>query len=157
MSKATRDFVVGLFVLAGLGALAYLALQVGGIERQGEGGLEVSAEFAEIGGLKVRAPVVISGVKVGRVKRVELTPELRARVVLDVDAKFELPVDTSAAIRTEGLLGQQFVALEPGAEEALLKNGDTIAYAESALSIERLIGDFVHGSDLEDETKETKE
>lgn len=154
MSKATRDFVVGLFVLAGLGALAYLALQVGGIEGQGEGGLEVSAEFAEIGGLKVRAPVVISGVKVGRVKRVELTPELRARVVLDVDARFELPVDTSAAIRTEGLLGQQFVALEPGAEDALLKNGDTIAYAESALSIERLIGDFVHGSDLEEETKE---
>ncbi len=154
MSKATRDFVVGLFVLVGLGALAYLALQVGGIEGQGEGGLEVSAEFAEIGGLKVRAPVVISGVKVGRVKRVELTPELRARVVLDVDAKFELPVDTSAAIRTEGLLGQQFVALEPGAEDALLKNGDTIAYAESALSIERLIGDFVHGSDLEEETKE---
>jgi phospholipid/cholesterol/gamma-HCH transport system substrate-binding protein len=154
LSKATRDFVVGLFVLVGLGALAYLALQVGGIEGQGEGGLEVSAEFAEIGGLKVRAPVVISGVKVGRVKRVELTPELRARVVLDVDARFELPVDTSAAIRTEGLLGQQFVALEPGAEDALLKNGDTIAYAESALSIERLIGDFVHGSDLEEETKE---
>ena len=154
MSKATRDFVVGLFVLAGLGALAYLALQVGGIEGQGEGGLEISAEFAEIGGLKVRAPVVISGVKVGRVKRVELTPELRARVVLDVDARFELPVDTSAAIRTEGLLGQQFVALEPGAEDALLKNGDTIAYAESALSIERLIGDFVHGSGLEEETKE---
>ena len=153
MSKSTRDFVVGLFVLAGLGSLAYLALQVGGIEGQGEGGLEVSAEFAEIGGLKVRAPVVISGVKVGRVKRVELTPDLRARVVLDVDAKFELPVDTSAAIRTEGLLGQQFVALEPGAEDALLKNGDTIAYAESALSIERLIGDFVHGSDL-DEKKE---
>jgi phospholipid/cholesterol/gamma-HCH transport system substrate-binding protein len=154
LSKATRDFVVGLFVLAGLGALAYLALQVGGVEGQGEGGLEVSAEFAEIGGLKVRAPVVISGVKVGRVKRVELTPELRARVVLDVDARFELPVDTSAAIRTEGLLGQQFVALEPGAEDALLKNGDTIAFAESALSIERLIGDFVHGSDLEEETKE---
>ncbi len=154
MSKSTRDFVVGLFVLVGLGSLAYLALQVGGIEGQGEGGLEVSAEFAEIGGLKVRAPVVISGVKVGRVKRVELTPELRARVVLDVDAKFELPVDTSAAIRTEGLLGQQFVALEPGAEDALLKSGDTIAFAESALSIERLIGDFVHGSDLEEETKE---
>lgn len=150
MSKSTRDFVVGLFVLVGLGSLAYLALQVGGIEGQGEGGLEVSAEFAEIGGLKVRAPVVISGVKVGRVKRVELTPELRARVVLDVDAKFELPVDTSAAIRTEGLLGQQFVALEPGAEDALLKSGDTIAFAESALSIERLIGDFVHGSDLEE-------
>jgi phospholipid/cholesterol/gamma-HCH transport system substrate-binding protein len=149
MSNATRDFVVGLFVLGGLAALFYLALQVGGVEREGDGGLELSAQFAEIGGLKERAPVVVSGVKVGRVKRIELTPDLRAVVVLDVDARYELPTDTSAAIRTEGLLGQQFVALEPGAEDALLENGDTIAFTESALSIERLVGDFVHGNDLE--------
>jgi len=149
MSKATRDFVVGLFVLAGLGTLAYLALQVGGIEGEGNGGLELSAEFSEIGGLKERAPVVVSGVKVGRVQRIELTPDLRAVVHLDVGAKYRLPTDSSAAIRTEGLLGQQFVALEPGAEDALLKSGDKIAFTESALSIERLIGDFVHGNDLE--------
>ncbi len=149
MSKATRDFIVGLFVLAGLGTLAYLALQVGGIEGDGEGGLELSAEFTEIGGLKERSPVVVSGVKIGRVKRIELTPDLRAVVVLDVDARYQLPTDTSAAIRTEGLLGQQFVALEPGAEDALLKSGDKIAFTESALSIERLVGDFVHGNDLE--------
>ena len=153
MSKATRDFSVGLFVLAGLCTLAYLALQVGGIEGEGRGGLELSAEFSEIGGLKDRAPVVVSGVKVGRVKRIELTPDLRAVVVLDVDAKYQLPTDTSAAIRTEGLLGQQFVALEPGAEDQLLKSGDKIAFTESALSIERLVGDFVHGNDLE-ETEE---
>jgi len=149
MSKATRDFVVGLFVLAGLGTLAYLALQVGGIEGDGDGGLELSAEFSEIGGLKERAPVVVSGVKVGRVQRIELTPDLRAVVHLDVDSKYRLPTDSSAAIRTEGLLGQQFVALEPGAEDALLKSGDKIAFTESALSIERLVGDFVHGNDLE--------
>jgi phospholipid/cholesterol/gamma-HCH transport system substrate-binding protein len=149
MSKATRDFVVGLFVLAGLGTLAYLALQVGGIEGEGNGGLELSAEFSEIGGLKERAPVVVSGVRVGRVQRIELTPDLRAVVHLDVGAKYRLPTDSSAAIRTEGLLGQQFVALEPGAEDALLKSGDKIAFTESALSIERLIGDFVHGNDLE--------
>jgi phospholipid/cholesterol/gamma-HCH transport system substrate-binding protein len=149
MSKASRDFIVGLFVLAGLGSLFYLALQVGGIESNGEGGLELSAEFSEIGGLKERSPVVVSGVKIGRVKRIELTPDLRAVVVLDVDARYQLPSDTSAAIRTEGLLGQQFVALEPGAEETLLKSGDQIAFTESALSIERLVGDFVHGNDLE--------
>jgi phospholipid/cholesterol/gamma-HCH transport system substrate-binding protein len=149
MSKTTRDFVVGLFVLAGLGTLAYLALQVGGIEGEGNGGLELSAEFSEIGGLKERAPVVVSGVRVGRVQRIELTPDLRAVVHLDVGAKYRLPTDSSAAIRTEGLLGQQFVALEPGAEDALLKSGDKIAFTESALSIERLIGDFVHGNDLE--------
>jgi phospholipid/cholesterol/gamma-HCH transport system substrate-binding protein len=149
MSKATRDLVVGLFVLAGLGTLAYLALQVGGIEGDGDGGLELSAEFSEIGGLKERAPVVVSGVRVGRVQRIELTPDLRAVVHLDIDAKYRLPTDSSAAIRTEGLLGQQFVALEPGAEDALLKSGDKIAFTESALSIERLVGDFVHGNDLE--------
>ena len=149
MSKVTRDFIVGLFVLAGLATLAYLALQVGGIEGDGEGGLELAAEFTEIGGLKERSPVVVSGVKIGRVKRIELTPDLRAVVTLDVDARYQLPTDTSAAIRTEGLLGQQFVALEPGAEDALLKSGDKIAFTESALSIERLVGDFVHGNDLE--------
>jgi phospholipid/cholesterol/gamma-HCH transport system substrate-binding protein len=149
MSKSTRDLVVGLFVLAGLGALGYLALQVGGVEGNGAGGLELKAEFSEIGGLKERAPVVVSGVRVGRVKRIELTPDLRAVVTLDVDAKYQLPTDSSAAIRTEGLLGQQFVALEPGAEDALLKSGDKIAFTESALSIERLVGDFVHGNDLE--------
>jgi phospholipid/cholesterol/gamma-HCH transport system substrate-binding protein len=153
MSKATRDFVVGLFVLAGLGALAYLALQVGGIEGEGDGGLELSAEFSEIGGLKERAPVVVSGVRIGRVQRIELTKDLRAVVHLDVDSKYRLPTDSSAAIRTEGLLGQQFVAIEPGAEDALLKSGDKIAFTESALSIERLVGDFVHGNDL-DKTEE---
>jgi phospholipid/cholesterol/gamma-HCH transport system substrate-binding protein len=150
MSKATRDLIVGLFVLAGLGTLAYLALQVGGIEGEGNGGLELSAEFSEIGGLKERAPVVVSGVRVGRVKSIELTPDLRAVVHLDVDAKYRLPSDSSAAIRTEGLLGQQFVALEPGAEDTLLESGDVIAFTESALSIERLVGDFVHGNDLEE-------
>jgi len=153
MSKTTRDFVVGLFVLAGLGTLAYLALQVGGIEGDGDGGLELSAEFSEIGGLKERAPVVVSGVRIGRVQRIELTPDLRAVVHLDVDAKYKLPTDSSAAIRTEGLLGQQFVAIEPGAEDVLLKSGDKIAFTESALSIERLVGDFVHGNDL-DKTEE---
>jgi phospholipid/cholesterol/gamma-HCH transport system substrate-binding protein len=149
VTKSTRDFIVGLFVLAGLGSLAYLALQVGGVEGNGPGGLALRAEFSEIGGLKERAPVVVSGVRIGRVTGIELTPDLRAVVHLDVDGRFQLPVDTSAAIRTEGLLGQQFVALEPGAEDALLKSGDQIAFTESALSIERLVGDFVHGNDLE--------
>lgn len=154
MNKPTRDLIVGLFVLAGLSALAYLSLQVGGIEGNRQGGLLLSAEFTEIGGLTERAPVVISGVKVGKVKQIALTPDLRAVVTLDVDKKYQLPVDTSAAIRTAGLLGDQFVALEPGAEETLLKSGDKIAFTESALSIERLVGDFVHGSDIGDEKKE---
>jgi len=81
-----------------------------------------------------RSTVVISGVKVGRVTHIELAPDLRARVTLDVDAKLELPVDTSASIRTAGLLGDQFIELEPGAEDKLLASGDEISLTESALS-----------------------
>jgi phospholipid/cholesterol/gamma-HCH transport system substrate-binding protein len=152
MSKATRDLIVGLFVVAGLGTLAYLALQVGGIEGENHGGLELVAEFTDIGGLKERAPVVIYGVKVGRVKRIELKPDLTAAVaVLDVDPRYALDSDTEASVRTEGLLGQQFIDLAPGAGDALLENGDRIPITHPALSLERLVGEFVHGNDLDKE------
>jgi phospholipid/cholesterol/gamma-HCH transport system substrate-binding protein len=150
---AIRDFVVGLFVLAGLGAIAYLSIQVGGLSYKGPGGLELIASFDEIGGLAARAPVAISGVKVGQVARVELDPQLRARVTLDLDSSLALPVDSTASIRTAGLLGDQFIALEPGGEEQLLKSGEEIGFTESALSIERLIGKFVNNAGLDTEEK----
>jgi phospholipid/cholesterol/gamma-HCH transport system substrate-binding protein len=146
-----RDFVVGLFVLAGLGAIAYLSIQVGGLSYKGPGGLELVASFDEIGGLATRAPVAISGVKVGQVSKIELDPALRARVTLDLDASLALPVDSTASIRTSGLLGDQFIALEPGGEEEMLKPGEEFAFTESAISIERLIGKFVHDSGIEEE------
>ena len=148
-----RDFIVGLFVLAGLGAIAYLSIQVGGLSYKGPGGLELFASFDEIGGLAERAPVAISGVKVGQVSRIELDPQLRARVTLDLDSSLVLPVDTAASIRTSGLLGDQFVALEPGGEEEPLKSGEEIGFTESALSIERLIGKFVNNAGLDTEEK----
>ena len=146
-----RDFVVGLFVLAGLGALAYLTFQVGGLSYQVPGGLALYATFDDIGGLKDRAPISISGVKVGQVKSVTLDDLLRARVELDLDARLELPVDISARILTSGVLGDQFVSLEPGAEEDVLRSGEEIQYTESALSIERLIGKFVNDAEIEEE------
>jgi phospholipid/cholesterol/gamma-HCH transport system substrate-binding protein len=145
-TSPSRDFAVGLFVLIGLGALGYLSLQVGGLSTRG--GLELHATFDQIGGLAERAPVVISGVKVGKVTRIALADDLRARVTLDVDAKLQLPVDTSASIRTAGLLGDQFIELQPGAEDALLASGGEIAMTESALSIESLVGSLVHDADL---------
>jgi phospholipid/cholesterol/gamma-HCH transport system substrate-binding protein len=148
--------VVGLFVLAGLAAIAYLSIQVGGLSYKGPGGLELVASFDEIGGLAPRAPVSISGVKVGQVSRIELDPTLRARVTLDLDKSLALPVDSTASIRTAGLLGDQFISLEPGAEEQMLKSGEEIAFTESALSIERLIGKFVHDSGIENENGEKK-
>jgi phospholipid/cholesterol/gamma-HCH transport system substrate-binding protein len=86
---------------------------------------------------------------VGQVREIGLDDRLRARVTLEVDEDLALPVDSSAAIHTQGLLGDQFVALEPGGEDAMLKDGDEIEFTESALSVERLIGKFVHDSGIE--------
>ena len=147
-SSRGRDLGVGVFVLLGLLALAYLSLQVGGLSYKGSGGMELRATFEEIGGLKERAPVRVSGVTVGQVASIRLADDLRAYVVLDVDPGLELSADTSAAIRTNGLLGDQFVALEPGGEEELLRTGDEVAFTESALNLEKLVGAFVHGNEV---------
>lgn len=150
-ASPVRDLVVGVFVACGLATIAYLSIQVGGVSYAGRGGLVLHATFDEIGGLKARAPVSIAGVTVGQVKSIELDELLRARVTLEVDADLELPVDSSAGIRTQGLLGDQLIALEPGAEDALLQNGEEFEFTESALSIERLIGRFVQNSGIESE------
>jgi phospholipid/cholesterol/gamma-HCH transport system substrate-binding protein len=141
--------IVGLFVAVGLAAIAYLSIQVGGVGYPGRGGLVLHATFDQIGGLKQRAPVAVAGVTVGQVREIGLDDSLRARVTLEVDQGLSLPVDSSAAIHTSGLLGDQYVALEPGGEDDLLKNGDEIEFTEPALSVERLIGKFVHDSGIE--------
>lgn len=148
-ASPVRDTAVGIFVLLGLLALAYLSIQVGGLSYTGPGGLRLVATFDEIGGLKERAAVVVAGVKVGQVEEIELNENLRARVVMDLDPTLELPVDTSVAIRTSGLLGDQYLSLEPGAELENLRSGEEIAFVENALSLERLIGKFVHDADLD--------
>lgn len=150
-SSSTRDLVVGLFVLGGLLALAYLSFQVGGLSYKVPGGLVLYATFDDIGGLKERSPVSVSGVKVGQVTGFELDELLRARVAMDLDPSLELPTDSSARILTAGVLGDQFIALEPGAEEALLVTGEEVEFTESALSIEKLIGKFVNDAGLDED------
>lgn len=145
----TRDLVVGLFVAGGLAAIAFLSVQIGGLSYTGEGGMEIVATFDDIGGLRERAPVAIAGVTVGQVSRIELN-DFRARVTLDLDTGLELPIDTSAAIRTSGVLGDQFIALEPGGEEDLLTDGEEVEFTENALSLERLIGRFVQNSGIDE-------
>ena len=149
-TSSGRDLAVGVFVLLGIAALAYLSVQVGGLSYSGPRGFELVATFDDVGGLSPRSPAMISGVKVGQVKTVQLDETLRARVVMDLDPSLDLPVDTSAAIRTQGLLGDQFVALEPGAEEDLLLPGEEIVYTDSALNLESLIGRVVHNTGIED-------
>ena len=142
-----RDFLVGCFVLAGLGAIAYLSLRVGGLSWGGPGGLPLFADFDEIGGLKPRAQVVISGVKVGQVAGITLDEAYRARVKLDVDARLKLPVDTTASIMTSGLLGDRYISLQLGGDDQVLGPGDTIAMTESAVVLERILGKLVYSSD----------
>jgi phospholipid/cholesterol/gamma-HCH transport system substrate-binding protein len=151
MQTSTRDFIVGLFVLGSLLAVAYLSANLGGLSYTGAGGFEVVAIFDDIGGLSERSPVKISGVKVGKVKGIALDDDLRARVSLDLDPLVELPIDSSAAIRTAGLLGDQFVSLEPGAEDELLQQGEAFTYTESALSLDKLVGRLVHGDAFEED------
>lgn len=151
MRNNTRDFVVGLFVLAGLAAVAYLSLSVGGVSYSGARGFHLVAVFDDVGGLSHRSPVKISGVKVGQVASIRLDEDLRASVALDLDPTLELPIDSSAAIRTAGLLGDQFVSLEPGAEDQLLAPGELFTYTESALSLDKLVGRLVHGDALGDD------
>jgi phospholipid/cholesterol/gamma-HCH transport system substrate-binding protein len=146
--NSTRDLAVGLFVLIGLLAIGYLSLQVGGLTLKREGGLVLFATFDDIGGLSERAPVRISGVRVGQVEQILLDEDLRAEVKLDLQRDLELSVDSAAAIRTAGLLGDQFIALEPGAEDELLRPGEQFSFTESATNLDKLIGAVVHGDAL---------
>ncbi len=146
-----RDFIVGLFVLIGLASIGYLSIQMGGLYYSGPSGFKLVATFDEVGDLKPRAAVVIAGVKVGRVVSIELDSILRARCELDVDPSLGLDIETSASIMTAGLLGEKFVALEPGGADEMLESGDEIDRTVSALSIENLVGKFVNDADLEED------
>jgi phospholipid/cholesterol/gamma-HCH transport system substrate-binding protein len=112
----------------------------------GPQGLTLYASFDEIGGLKARAPVVISGVKVGQVTDIELNDQFRARATLELDPDLAIPADSSVSIVTSGLLGDRYLSLQIGGEEDVLRSGDEIAFSESAVLLERLIGTFVYNS-----------
>ena len=140
-----RDLLVGFFVLAGLGAVAYLSFSVGGLSYSGPGGLTLYAAFDQTGGLKSRAPVVISGVKVGQVKSIALDKSFRARVEMDLDSRLQIPTDTTASIVTAGILGDRYVSLQLGGEEQILKPGEALTFTESAVILESLIGKFLYG------------
>jgi phospholipid/cholesterol/gamma-HCH transport system substrate-binding protein len=143
-----RDLILGLFMLFGLGSVGYLSLQVGGLYYAGASGFRLNATFDEIGDLKPHASVVVAGVKVGEVLSIELDEFLRANCVMDIDPSLDLDVETSASIKTAGLLGEKFVALEPGGSSDMLQSGDEISRTESAISIESLIGKFMNSSDF---------
>ncbi len=145
MSRSALDLWVGLFVVLGFAALIFLAMKVGnvsGIERANL--YSVQAPFDDVGGLKVRAPVKSAGVLVGRVGEIRFDPQsYRAVVRFDLDRRYPFPRDTSATILTAGLLGEQYVGLEAGADTEMLKDGDTMKLTQSAVVLEKLIGQFL--------------
>lgn len=147
MNKTVLDLWVGLFVIAGIVALLFLALKVGSMSAvTTSSSYEVVARFDNIGGLKPRAPVKSAGVVVGRVEDIRFDNETyEAAVTLRLDKRYAFPKDTSAAIMTSGLLGEQYIGLEAGGDDQMLKDRDRIFLTQSAVVLENLIGQFIYG------------
>lgn len=140
------EILVGVFVAAGLAALFMLAMRVSNLSGfQETGGYTLTAYFENIGGLKVRAPVTVSGVRVGRVAEVAYDPQrFQAKVTLNIAREHDyFPEDTAASIYTAGLLGEQYIALEPGAEIEVLKDKDQIRHTQSAVVFEEVISKVI--------------
>jgi phospholipid/cholesterol/gamma-HCH transport system substrate-binding protein len=145
MSKKGIETLVGLFVLLGVLGLVFLALKAANLTSFGNGdSYTLLAKFDNIGGLKVRAPVRSAGVTVGRVAAITLDAKTYQGVVrLEVDRSVQFPKDSSARILTAGLLGDQYIGLEPGGNEKNLAAGDTIGQTQSAVVLESLISQFL--------------
>jgi len=139
------DLWVGFFVVLGFVALLFLALRVGNVSSANfSGTYQLTAKFDNIGGLKVRGPVKSAGVVVGRVSEIRLDPTAyEAVVTLTIDNRFQFPKDTFASILTAGLLGEQYVGLDAGGDEKMLKNGDVFGKTQSAVVLEKLISQFM--------------
>jgi phospholipid/cholesterol/gamma-HCH transport system substrate-binding protein len=145
MNRSTIDLWVGVFVVLGLGALLFLALKVGNLGSFNTNETyQVQARFANIGGLKVRAPIKSAGVVVGRVADIRFDNEsYEALVTMNLDAYYQFPRDTTAKILTSGILGEQYIGLEAGGDGVMLKQGDRVRLTQSAVVLENLISQFL--------------
>ena len=151
MGKKGIETLVGIFVLLGALAVVFLALKAANLASfTTSGTYTVLARFDNIGGLKVRAPVKSAGVTVGRVASISLdTKTYQGLVTLEINQGFTFPKDTSAKILTAGLLGDQYIGLEPGGDDKNLGSGDTIKMTQSAVVLENLIGQFLYNKAAE--------
>ncbi|MEJ8837953.1 outer membrane lipid asymmetry maintenance protein MlaD [Ramlibacter sp. AN1133] len=151
MDRTKNDVWVGLFVLIGAAALVFLALQAANLLTLSfQPTYHVLAKFDNIGGLKPRAAVKSSGVVVGRVESITFDDKsFQARVTLAMETRYKFPRDSSLKILTSGLLGEQYVGIEAGADEKLLVQGDTITTTQSAVVLENLIGQFLYNKAAE--------
>lgn len=146
LTRAQLEFFVGLFVLVGVAAIAYLAIVIGAGNLVGSDTYTVRARFTNVGGLNRGANVVISGVTVGKVEDIVLDESFRAVATLRLRGDVKLPVDTGAAIRTSGLIGDKFISMQPGVEEEMLAPEALITQTEPNVDIESLISRFAFGN-----------
>jgi phospholipid/cholesterol/gamma-HCH transport system substrate-binding protein len=158
MKSSQLEYPVGLFVLLGLGAIAWLAVKVGAGTLLGGPTYIIEARFTNAGGLNPGSSVMLAGVTVGRVEALRMDPtDYSAVATLRVMDGLKLPTDTMASIKTTGLIGDKYVALAPGAEDTYLQAGERITMTESAVDIESLIGKMAFGSVSEDTNTKAKE
>lgn len=152
MQSRSVEVWVGIFILLGLAALTMLAVQVSGAGADRGGTFRVYAQFDNIGGLNEKAPVMVGGVRVGRVGGIGIDRETYKPVVyMDIADEYDnLPVDTSASILTAGLLGAQFVGLTPGGDELYLEAGDELELTQSAVQLESLIGQMLFNQESDE-------
>ncbi len=146
MNRKTLELWVGLFVAAGLLAIAMLAFKVGNLATADVlNAYIVKARFDNVGGLKVKSPVTMAGVRIGRVSGISFdNGKYQAVVTMAIDGRYQkIPADSSASILTSGLLGEQYVGFEPGGDERFLKDGDELMITQSALVLEKMIGQFL--------------
>lgn len=149
MRTRTLEISVGAFMLAGVLALVMMALQVSGLSLKSTASTyELLAYFTNAGALKTRAKISMAGVTIGQVKAVELDKETyTARVILAIDQNVDnIPIDSTASIVTAGLLGEQYISISIGGDEAYLRDGERFEDTQSALILEELIGKFLLGA-----------
>lgn len=148
MGNKTIEVIVGLFMIAGVAALLFLALQVSGLSPKPAGDrYTLHANFNDSGGLAPRGRVAMAGVTIGTIRSVTLdTDTFQAKVVLAIDSHIDnIPADSAAVIRTSGLLGDQYIDISVGGDMESLKPGDTFYSTQSAMNLERLISNFASG------------
>jgi phospholipid/cholesterol/gamma-HCH transport system substrate-binding protein len=146
MKQSNIDLSVGAFVLLGIAAVVWFAVEAGAGVAIGGSTYEVNARFTNIGGLKPGSQVLIAGVPVGRVEKIDLDPQYAAIVHLHLNQAVHLPADTIASIKTSGLIGDKYVALAPGADSNNLSPGSLITDTESAMDLESIISRFAFGN-----------
>lgn len=147
VQSKSLETMVGLFIALGLAAIVVLAMKVSNMSTLGGAdGYEIRAKFDNIGGLKVRSPVKMAGVSVGRVSGIAFDDDTyEAVAILSIDPKYmKIPLDTTANIYTAGLLGEQYISLDAGGDEEYLQEGDEITITQSAVVLEQVIGQVLY-------------